>query len=216
LKLEDGSVVTLFPQSKIRYAGNLVLNATYERAIFLQGQAIFDVAKDKRRPFTVYAGNIVTTVLGTTFSIHENELGVIVKLYQGKVKIHRAGTDLNTRGKDIFLEAGEQLRFELGTNLAKVSSFKRMNRATKNPDDRIGEQENMVFDHTALTDVMDKLSRYYRTSVGYDKDGLSGMFFSGQVLNTDSLSIILKVIANMNDLKITKTTNGYMVNSIKK
>jgi ferric-dicitrate binding protein FerR (iron transport regulator) len=216
MKLEDGSVVTLFPQSSIRFEKHFAFNTEHKRDIFLQGQAFFNAAKDKGRPLTVYAGDLATTVLGTSFSVHESETGVLVKLYSGKVMVHAVETKLKAWKKNVFLLPGEELKFEKGDELATVSSFETEKQLMKKANvDAADDNEEMVFDNSALPDVMNKLSRHYHTPIDYKKMELSNMYFSGSILKTDSLSLILKVIANMNGLQITQTTDGFMVHPSK-
>jgi len=213
MKLSDGSVVTLLPRSSIRYARHFTDNTTHKRDIYLQGQAFFDVARDKSRPFTVYPGNMSTTVLGTSFSVHENETGVLVKLYSGEVMIHTLTH--NARSRDIFLLPGEELRYNTGDDLATVSSFSIEKPVKKIPHTGIADSSNLVFDNTALPDVMEQLISRYHTPIGFDRTELSDMYFSGQVLASDSLSVILKVIANMNGLQITQAKDGFIVHPSK-
>lgn len=87
--LKDGSKVELMK------GGRLVSNmqdAGGERAVFLEGDAFFNVTKDQDHPFIVYTGKLVTRVLGTSFWVsagtNTNELGVTVK--SGKVSVFRA------------------------------------------------------------------------------------------------------------------------------
>jgi ferric-dicitrate binding protein FerR (iron transport regulator) len=216
IKLEDGSVVSLFPHSSIRYAKHFTDPSEYKRDIYLQGQAIFDVTKEKSRPFTVYAGNMSTTVLGTSFSVAENDKGVLVKLYSGKVMIH--AVQQNAWTKDIVLKPGEQLRvtYDQGANLAIITAFDTGKPAPKETNAGSGDgPKGLVFDNTELPEVMNKLIGYYHTRIAYNKTELSSMYFSGQVLATDSLSVILKVIAKMNGLQVTQTTDGFTVNTSK-
>ena len=61
-----------------------------KREIYLEGEAYFKVAKDKTKPFTVFAGALATTALGTQFRItaKKNTPGnITVKLFTGKVAI---------------------------------------------------------------------------------------------------------------------------------
>ncbi|MDJ0365711.1 FecR domain-containing protein [Hymenobacter sp. H14-R3] len=66
LALADGSFVTLYPGSTLRYEDGL-LGA--RREVYLQGKACFKVAKNPARPFLVFTDKLVTTVLGTTFLV---------------------------------------------------------------------------------------------------------------------------------------------------
>jgi ferric-dicitrate binding protein FerR (iron transport regulator) len=214
MRLTDGSLVTLLPHSSIRFAKNFGDRASEKRDIFLKGHAVFDVAKEKNRPFTVYAGHIATLVLGTSFSVQENEQMVWVKLYSGKIKVRAAEPGLASWKNDIVLKPGEQLRYETG-KWAKLSLFEKGLSGLKKPAVSFADHRDLLFDHMALNEVMDQLSRYYQVPIEYKKNELSDMFFSGSVLKTDSLSVILKVIAHMNDLQISLTNEGFRVHSSK-
>jgi ferric-dicitrate binding protein FerR (iron transport regulator) len=161
---------------------------------------------------------MATTVLGTSFNVNENQAGVTVKLYSGKVMIRPAGNNLKGWKKDIFLLPGEEMKYENGQMLAAVASFRDEIPVLKNGSSVKGgvEEEDLAFDNAMLSDVMSKLSKHYHTRIDYRKTELTNMYFSGAVLKTDSLSVILKVIANMNDLTITQTTDGFRVRPSKK
>ncbi|PTB97686.1 hypothetical protein C9994_01540, partial [Marivirga lumbricoides] len=57
------------------------------RNIELQGEAFFQVAKDKTRPMIVTTEGVATTVLGTTFHIKQWKRGVLVNLIEGSIKV---------------------------------------------------------------------------------------------------------------------------------
>ena len=213
MKMADGSEVILLPGSSIRYANHFADPSLTTRDIYLQGQAFFNVAKDRSRPFTVYTGNMSTTALGTYFSVHENEKTVIVKLYNGKVKIHSIR---NHPGQaDIFLKPGEQMIYSLHANLATLSHFMIDKPAKKLLPEETTDNHDMVFDNTALSQVLEKLGHHYNVRISYDKTALTSMYFSGRVLESDSLSVILKVIGNMNGLEFKQTTDGFIALRLK-
>ena len=54
------------PGSSLRYAPGL---AGPRREVYFSGDAFFKVSKNPRRPFLVYAPQVVTTVLGTSFRV---------------------------------------------------------------------------------------------------------------------------------------------------
>jgi transmembrane sensor len=81
--LPDGTTGWLNNNSSIRYYGNFLT----DRKIFLNGEAFFDVFKDKKRPFLVNTSEISVKVLGTRFNIssYENEKNVEIVLEEGKL-----------------------------------------------------------------------------------------------------------------------------------
>ncbi len=67
LTLPDGTTVWLNADSRIYYADNLSDGKT--RSVRLEGEAYFDVAKDKNRPFIITTDKIAIKVLGTAFNV---------------------------------------------------------------------------------------------------------------------------------------------------
>jgi len=86
LRLPDGSQVTLAPQSELRYPAQF---APGSREVYLVGEALFKVQKDKRRPFRVHSGEWVTQVLGTTFNVNafSGAATMAVSLLEGRVQV---------------------------------------------------------------------------------------------------------------------------------
>ena len=84
--LADGSMVTLNTDSKV-----LVHYSKTRRQIqLLQGEALFDVAKNKKRPFIVMAGDTQVRAVGTSFTVKflpDQPVQVLVR--EGVVEIKR-------------------------------------------------------------------------------------------------------------------------------
>ena len=203
--LPDGTVVSLFAQGKIVYREPFPAD---KREITLEGQASFNVVKDAAKPFTVKAGSTTTTVLGTCFNVQENEQGVTVKLFQGKVSVRAIV-------KEFILSPGQQVKVETGKDTGEVSLFRKEIAETSAKDSPAihDNKEVLVFDNTPLPEVMKKLVNRYRVTIQYDEKELSEMYFTGSVLNSDSLSVILRGIANINDLMIARKENGFVVSA---
>lgn len=84
--LSDGSSVLLQPNSRISYPKRF--NRQAQREVYLTGEAFFEVAKNPEKPFFVYADNLITKVLGTSFTVRatgKEPVHVIVKT--GKVSV---------------------------------------------------------------------------------------------------------------------------------
>ncbi len=90
--LADQSEIVLENESSIRYSSSFATDGF--REIHLSGHAFFEVAKDAKRPFVVYANGIATKVLGTSFRIHapENkEQRPTVEVVSGIVAVYPVG-----------------------------------------------------------------------------------------------------------------------------
>lgn len=102
--LPDGSTVWLNAGSRIRYAGDFILN---KREVFLDGEAYFDVKQDDAHPFIVHVGNVAIRVLGTEFNVqaYPHEDRIETTLIKGKVQVQIDGKPDNK----IILAPNEKL-----------------------------------------------------------------------------------------------------------
>ena len=209
IKLQDGSVVKLAPKAFIKYQEPFEKD---KRTIYMEGEAHFEVAHDKARPFTVNTGLFATTALGTSFRVSENAAGCNIKLFTGKVLIKALGNKLKGWKEDVVLLPGTQMNYDLVKNAFSINQIASApTQAGKPKDDANADEGKIVFDNTPLVDVIKALKEKYHTPIEYDEALLAGKYFSGEVLKTDPLSLILKVIVNMNELQVTQKDNGYII-----
>jgi transmembrane sensor len=83
-QLPDRSTVWLSKGAVLQYAADFGKGT---RQIQLTGEAFFDVHKDSLHPFTVQAGKVTLTVLGTRFNVeaYDSEENTRISLIEGKV-----------------------------------------------------------------------------------------------------------------------------------
>ena len=86
IRLADESTITLHPGSQITYPEPF---AADKREITLRGEAFFEVAQHRRRPFRVRTGPLTTQALGTSFNIRYRltEQSLAVALATGSVQV---------------------------------------------------------------------------------------------------------------------------------
>ncbi len=94
IKLPDGTEVWLNAGGSLRYSS--AYNRK-DRQIDLDGEAYFDVAADRNKPFVVHSGKLYTRVLGTAFSISAYPQALIhnITVVKGKVEVS-SGTKIVT------------------------------------------------------------------------------------------------------------------------
>jgi transmembrane sensor len=84
LALSDGSTVDLNARSKLR-----IEFSKDERLVeLLEGQALFQVAKDKSRPFIVKSGDATVRAVGTQFDVDRKATGTTVTVLEGRVVVY--------------------------------------------------------------------------------------------------------------------------------
>jgi transmembrane sensor len=87
IRLQDGSAVTLGPDSAIAVA----YAATARDIRLLKGEAFFDVTPDQNRRFQVSAQSVQASVLGTRFDVRLDGTGVMVAVEEGRVMVEASG-----------------------------------------------------------------------------------------------------------------------------
>ncbi|CAN5165451.1 FecR domain-containing protein [soil metagenome] len=206
--LEDNSVILLSPNATIKYFTPFQNN---RRDIKLDGTAYFKVAKNKEKPFTVYAGSLATTALGTEFSVTTQNKNITVKLFNGKVVIRSVDKNPAAREKDIYLLPGQQMQYNAASMLATTGSFTADKIVKKNGLKKNTPVTSLSFKNTPMNEVLEKLAARYNVKIMYDKTRIAGKNFTGNIEAEDSLSVVLKVIAQMNDLDITAFKKGFNI-----
>lgn len=84
--LSDGSTLQLNSLSKVR-----IRYSAHERTVdLLRGEALFHVAKDITRPFSVRSGETAVRAVGTQFDVYRKADGTIVTVVEGRVVILRS------------------------------------------------------------------------------------------------------------------------------
>lgn len=111
--LPDGSTVWLNIGSTLSYKTSFTGN----REVWLEGEALFQVKKDREHPFTVCADNIKVNVHGTRFNVkaYPESQDVRVALLEGQVSL-QAGD------KETFMKAGELAQVDRKTNSLRMAS----------------------------------------------------------------------------------------------
>lgn len=184
ISLPDGSIVILNSNS------SLSLDAGFnkeKREVRLTGDAFFKVAKDSKRPFVVYSGNIATRALGTEFYVHgKNEAtkAIQVDLLEGKVQM--SDTQKNTTNDAIILLPGESGRSVEGIDLSKGLFDSLYLRSW------IGGR--ISFNETPALKALKQLEKWYGIEIKVKKKGLERRAISAGDYQEASLQDILKVI----------------------
>jgi ferric-dicitrate binding protein FerR (iron transport regulator) len=211
IALRDGSLIELYPGSEVSYREEM----KSRREFHLQGKAYFKVASDINRPFVVYSDDLSTTVLGTSFTVtsFKEDSTIKVSLHTGKVLVGYRSTDnrpLKLLNAMKFLP-GDLLVYDKKSRTAKLLSSRNRPGGRANSANGVSRPEWYMFSGQPLEQVFDQLSVYYGIEIGYSPSDIKNRYFTGRYENGDSLDEILKDIALLNRLTITKQDGRYIV-----
>ncbi|MEL7585848.1 MAG: FecR domain-containing protein [Prolixibacteraceae bacterium] len=151
--LVDGTQVWLNSQTILNY------NASEPRSVKLEGEAYFDVAKDRKHPFEVMtASGLKVTVLGTKFNLRSfaNENRVETTLEEGEVII--TGVDAE---RPVRLEPGQQAGFDIRNKQFHIKNV--------SPDIySVWKNNELRFTDTSFRDLVPRIERWYGINVDLD------------------------------------------------
>ncbi|UII24172.1 FecR family protein [Fulvivirga ligni] len=192
--LPDGTVVNLNSESSIAY--NKDFGKTF-REVELAGEAFFEVAHDKSRPFTVRSGKISTTALGTAFNVRSYEdVPTQVTLINGSVEVVN-----NTNASKILLEPGFQVELKSDNHFEK-SKF-------NEPEAILWKDGILYFKDTDFKKVIHTLERWYDVDIQVENMPDRELICSGRFKN-EYLSNVLHSIGF--SLDFTYTIDNNVVN----
>jgi transmembrane sensor len=223
LILRDGSEILLSDKSEVSFTEPFAGN---KRDIYLTGRANFKVAKDKTKPFTVYSGAIATTALGTRFTVEafKNADFISVKLYEGKVVVRSADGSRSALKDAVYLLPGQKLIYDPNRSMAKLEKF-HLDPSYKNEqsmDEAYQPNDNpsipkkskgswYMFNNQSLAKVFDQLEDMYNVKITYSKKDVARLYFIGTFNKSDSLENVLHQIAVLNNLKVLKVNNTFVI-----
>jgi transmembrane sensor len=213
LKLTDGSAVVLSPGAILRY--DSLAYDQKDRVLYLSGQAVFTVAAEKDKPFSVNANGFSTTALGTSFMVTTRSSDAIqVRLYSGKVVIRHTGP-LPKPMQDVYLQPGEELVYNSNLHQSLVSRFGsldvRPGSAGRLRKDIEISGDTLVFHNAPLADVLSLLGKRYHVRIQYDRQILSDVYFTGQALPGDAIELLLKTVTRINNLTLIAAGDGFII-----
>jgi len=173
IRLSDSSLVQLQPASRISFPERFT---GAKREVYLTGEAFFNVRKNPEQPFYVHASDVVTKVLGTSFTVraYDNQASVQVLVRSGQVSVfarndwQRAEKEVNSEVPGVVLIPNQQVVFN-----REEHQFHR----TLTPDPVIVDQrfsgDAFVYDETPVTQIFNQLETAYGVDIVFDEQLLS-------------------------------------------
>lgn len=205
--LPDGSIVHLNTNSLL----TISFSKDHRQLDLIKGEATFEVAKDKLRPFSVTSGQQSFTALGTIFNVQKNsnnELELIVT--EGRVLIASSNERLaqlsqkiadsaqQSMSDDIII-AGEKttIKNKVQINKSKVS-------AQVDFQELAWKKGVLIFDGESLATALNEISRYTELRFIIEDKELANKKVAGY-FRTGDIDALLSSISDNLELNYTKT-----------
>lgn len=185
ITFEDGSFVVLDANAVVKYPVHFGREA---REVTIEGTGFFQISKDASRPFLVYSKEVITKVLGTSFTVRTTSSGngtevsvrtgkVMVSPVSGRLAILKGilGTD-----KGVFLHPNQKAVFS-----ADQKAFEKT--LVSNPEpvytgvDKQEIKEAFSFNDATVAEVIAQLKKAYEIDFIVENAGLYDNTFTGDL-----------------------------------
>lgn len=156
IQLADSSRITINADSRLK----VVMDGRRRDVELLRGEALFEVARDARRPFRVSTGTAIVQVMGTQFNVYERPSGTQVSVLEGRVTVmpQRAGDAISTAAGSASesLAAGQE---------AQVRPDGTIERSAKADVTKAvaWRERRLIFEEAPLEEMVREFNRYNRT-----------------------------------------------------
>jgi transmembrane sensor len=191
--VSDGSVITLNTNSRV----SVELTPETRKVRLLQGEALFDVAKDKNRPFVVYAGDMQVRAVGTSFAVTMLPTAPIhVVVREGVVEVKKPKTaavwlSANTRASAVR-DAPIVAETLTDTKVARQLSW---------------QYGRIAIDHGTLQDAANEFARYSDVRIVVDPTvadrTVTGMFAANDPAGfAKAAATVLKLRVDVHDKEV--------------
>jgi transmembrane sensor len=168
ITLEDGSVVALDSDSVIQTRFTAA-----ERTVYLKsGDASFQVAHNKKRPFVVHAKDIAVRAVGTSFAVDLQPQRILVTVAEGTVEVRRV-TTAQQQAPELVHHGGELVAAP--SRPLKVAALSPSEIARK----LSWRNGVLVFEGDDLSEAAAKVNRYASVPVVIDDEQLGRRAFVG-------------------------------------
>ena len=193
LVLSDGTKVWLNSETRLEYP--LVFGGSW-RDVRLSGEAYFEVAKDEARRFNVQIEGATIEVTGTSFNVscYPEDGRCDAVLESGKI-------NLRTKHGVTAVEVGECASYDIVSGKVRVEKVDLKYFTSW----RYG---TFYFYNTPLSDIVQKLERWYDVNFKFADESLRDVCFSGAALRSKSIDFMLELLASTQSLKFDIQSDG--------
>lgn len=180
ITLPDGTVVWLNSYTQLHYNENY---GTTRRIVSLTGEAYFEVAKDKEKPFIVETEGMNVEALGTTFNVkaYKEDSRIVATLFSGSVRV-------SSDKDNIILSPDENATFE------RSSGKLIMHKLDNSSYAKMWRNNDLVFNGETLEEIAILLNRMYNVQIVFKSERIKKHRFSGVICN-NSLDNVIELIS---------------------
>jgi len=199
ISLPDGTSVTLNRYTTLTYPQKFTKG---ERKVELNGEAYFEVTKDKRHPFIVVTPSMNVKVMGTHFNVnaYRNNSDVVATLYEGSVAVtcFSQQTVLQPGDMAVYSKRNKLLTRHTGETVSDNIAW------------RNGE---FVFDNLSVEEIAQQLSNAFNVTITIPNEDLQRFRITARFCHGEDLNTILSVLRDAGYFDFDVVQNKITINT---
>lgn len=195
--LPDGSNVWLNARTRMEYPSSFEKG---KREIKLDGEAYFEVAPDKDRPFVVHTAAYNIEVLGTKFNVEAYSFRdrAVTSLMEGSVKLTSSKNDMQS-----FLLKPNHLAY---VQKGKFHSEKITDYSTYRWKEGL-----ICFDNISFSELMKKFEQNFDVSIVIENEKIREHLCTGKFRQSDGVDYALRILQNNIKFEFSRVENTTMI-----
>ncbi len=202
MQLSDGTKVWINSGSRLVYPPVFTGKT---REVYVQGEAYFEVEKDKTKPFYVKTDRFRVEVSGTRFCVQANEQEDLYTalLLEGEVSVTTVQGKL-IRSEEIKLVPGQLASLKTERKNFEVSTV-------EYPENHVAWKNGyLLFDDEPVNEVLRRVSRFYNITVEF-RCALKSRKISGKLDLKDDPERVLRGISTIAKSRIIIEDSKYII-----
>ncbi|WP_282055814.1 FecR family protein [Maribacter luteus] len=202
LILSDGTIVHVNSGTYLKYPTKFIQGQP--RIVLLDGEAFFEVTKDKNHPFVVNVNEINVRVLGTSFNVssYRDDDKLSAVLVEGSVELYK--TKVENDQERFLLTPGHRASWDKGTQVMKIDSVD-VREYTSWVDGQL------TFNIRTFEDILKVLERHYNVQITNNYRLLDNQRFFAK-FDTETLEQVLNYFQNSTPFSYTREGDKIEIN----
>jgi transmembrane sensor len=196
--LPDASIIIMNKGTKLTFIKKQFNNKN--REVWLEGEAFFDVAKNKEKPFIIHTGTMKTTVRGTSFNIKAyTQTGQnVVSVRTGKVEVRAQNKVL------AMLTSNKQIIYNTSKRTSETESIKAS-------DITAWTNGSLVLNNANISELRLRLKQCFDVNLQVNGQALNRAKFNAVFKTGTSLDEVMRTISVLYEIKYKTAPSGDII-----
>jgi len=196
--LPDASIIIMNKGTKLTFIKKQFNNKN--REVWLEGEAFFDVAKNKEKPFIIHTGTMQTTVRGTSFNIKAyTQTGQnVVSVRTGKVEVRAQNKVL------AMLTSNKQIIYNTSKRTSETESIKAS-------DITAWTNGSLVLNNANISELRLRFKQCFNVNLQVNGQALNRAKFNAVFKTGTSLDEVMRTISVLYEIKYKTAPSGDII-----